>query len=200
VRSHEEMLNARRQTEEAETRIRLLENELGEVSELIYQDHLTGALNRRGMEEAFTREFARAERGRSPLSIAMLDVDHFKKLNDAYGHETGDQALVHLITVVKEILRPSDIVARYGGEEFIVIFPETDRDASVKIMTRLQRELTKRFFLQGNEKILITFSAGVAQRAGEETADAMIMRADAALYRAKQTGRNRVLPAEPPAI
>lgn len=199
VRSHEDLLNARRQAEESEERIRALETELGEVSELIYQDHLTGALNRRGMEEAFTREFARAERGKTPLSIALLDIDHFKKLNDTYGHEAGDQALVHLISVVKEILRPSDIVARYGGEEFLIIFPETDREAGVSIMTRLQRELTKRFFLHDNEKVLITFSAGVAQRHGPETADAIIARADAALYRAKQTGRNRVLPADPPA-
>ena len=197
IRSHDELESARRQAESAEQRIKDLEAELGQISGLVYQDHLTGTLNRRGMEDAFEREFARSERHGIPLSIALLDVDHFKRLNDTYGHETGDQALIHLSNVVKEILRPTDTVARYGGEEFVLILPNTAADDAVSIMTRLQRELTKRFFLHDNERILITFSAGVTQRAGEETSDTLIARADGALYRAKQTGRNRVLLAEP---
>lgn len=197
IRSHDELESARRQAESAEQRIKYLEAELGQISELVYQDHLTGTLNRRGMEDAFEREFARSERHGIPLSIALLDVDHFKRLNDTYGHDTGDQALIHLANVVKEILRPTDTVARYGGEEFVVILPNTADADAVSIMTRLQRELTKRFFLHDNERILITFSAGVTQREGQETSDAMIARADGALYRAKQTGRNRVLLANP---
>jgi diguanylate cyclase len=197
VRSHDELVSARKQVEAAEERIKTLEAELGEVSELVYQDYLTGTLNRRGMEDAFEREFARAERHGIPLSIALLDVDHFKRLNDTYGHEAGDQALIHLAKVVKEILRPTDTVARYGGEEFVIILPDTAADNAVKIMTRLQRELTKRFFLHDNNRILITFSAGVTEREGQESSDAMIARADGALYRAKQTGRNRVLLAQP---
>jgi len=129
-----------------------LEVELGQVSELIYQDHLTGMLNRRGMDEAFVREFARAKRGKRRFSVALLDIDHFKKINDTFGHEVGDQALVHLASVVKEILRPVDVVARYGGEEFVIILPDTAEADGVKIMTRLQRDLTKRYFLHENEK------------------------------------------------
>jgi len=196
VRSHEDLLNARRQAEAAEQKMHELELELGQVSELIYQDHLTGTLNRRGMDEAFVREFARANRGQKPISVALLDIDHFKKINDTFGHDVGDQALIHLSAVVKEILRPMDVVARYGGEEFVIILPDTNMDDGVKIMTRLQRDLTKRYFLHENEKLLITFSAGVAQRTSAESAEAMIARADSALYRAKQAGRNRVLPAE----
>jgi diguanylate cyclase len=196
VRSHEELLNARRQAETAEQKMHELEVELGQVSELIYQDHLTGMLNRRGMDEAFVREFARAKRGQTAISVALLDIDHFKKINDTFGHEVGDQALVHLAGVVKEILRPVDVVARYGGEEFVIILPDTVEAVGVKIMTRLQRDLTKRYFLHENEKLLITFSAGVAQRSGEESAEALIARADNALYRAKQAGRNRVFAAE----
>ena len=196
VRSHDDLLHARRQADDAEQKMRELETELGQISELIYQDHLTGALNRRGMEEAFVREFARAERSKTHVAISLLDIDHFKKINDTYGHDAGDQALVHLTNVIKEILRPVDIVARFGGEEFLIILPDTSADDGMSIMTRLQRDLTKRFFLHDNTKLLITFSAGVAQRIGSETSDAMIARADHALYRAKQAGRNRVLLAE----
>ena len=196
VRSHDDLLHARRQAETAEQRMHALAIELGQMSELIYQDHLTGTLNRRGMDEAFKREFARAKRGQTAISIALLDIDHFKKVNDTFGHEVGDQALIHLAKVIQEILRPVDVVARYGGEEFVIILPDTNLEDSVSILTRLQRDLTKRYFLHGNEKLLITFSAGVAQREGEESADAIIARADSALYRAKEAGRNRVLAAE----
>lgn len=192
MRSQDELMNARRQAETAEQKMHELEAELGQVSELIYQDHLTGTLNRRGMEEAFMREFARAKRGQTPVSVALLDVDHFKKLNDTFGHEAGDQALIHLANVVKEILRPVDVVARYGGEEFVILLPDTGATDGVAVITRLQRELTKRYFLHENEKVLITFSAGVAQREEAETIEAILARADAALYRAKQAGRNRV--------
>ena len=119
-----------------------------------------------------------------------------KKINDTFGHDVGDQALIHLSKVVQEILRPVDVVARYGGEEFVIILPDTNLNDGVSIMTRLQRDLTKRYFLHENEKLLITFSAGVAQRNADESAEAVIARADDALYRAKQSGRNRVLPAE----
>lgn len=197
VRSHDELLASRRQVEEAEERIKRLEAELGEVSELVYQDYLTGTLNRRGLEDAFEREFARSERHGIPVSFALLDVDHFKRLNDTYGHEAGDQALIHLANVVKDILRPTDTVARYGGEEFAIILPDTAAGDAVNIMTRLQRELTKRFFLHDNERILITFSAGVTQREGQEPSETLMARADGALYRAKQSGRNRVLLARP---
>jgi len=197
VRSHDELVLARKQVEAAEQKIKDLETEIGEISELVYQDHLTGTLNRRGLEDAFEREFARSERHGMPISVALLDVDHFKKLNDAYGHDAGDKALVHLANVVKEILRPTDTVARYGGEEFVVILPNTTQDDGVNIMVRLQRELTKRFFLHENERILITFSAGITQRVDSESAENMISRADGALYRAKQSGRNRVYPALP---
>lgn len=196
VRSHDELEHARRQADTAEQKMRDLEIELGQVSELIYQDHLTGTLNRRGMEEAFIREFARAQRARTPVSVALLDIDHFKKINDTYGHDVGDQALIHLASVVKEILRPVDVVARYGGEEFVIILPDTSAEDGVGVMTRLQRDLTRRYFLHENEKLLITFSAGVAQRDNAETAEALIARADAALYLAKQAGRNRVFLAQ----
>ncbi len=182
----------------AEERIRELEAQLVQVSGLVREDPLTKALNRRGLEDAYEREAARADRQTKPMCVALLDIDNFKHLNDVHGHQAGDEALVHLARVVKRTMRPGDILARYGGEEFLLLLPETRAEEAVEVMTRLQRNLTRTFFLHDNERVLITFSAGVAQReAGEGHTDA-IARADKALYRAKQAGKNRVAAAATP--
>ncbi|MBK9702985.1 MAG: diguanylate cyclase [Betaproteobacteria bacterium] len=159
------------------------------------QDHLTTLPNRRGLARAFESEAARSERRDEPLSLAVLDIDNFKSVNDTLGHQAGDLALVHLARVVRQALRPSDVIARFGGEEFVILLSDTRVDDAVKVMTRVQRELTKRFFLHNNEKVLITFSAGVAQRVVGESQDDLVERADRALYRAKEAGKNRVLAA-----
>ena len=196
LRSHDELVSSRKQADDAEQRIRQLEQELEQVSELVREDQLTGALNRRGLDEVLEREYKRADRNPTPISIALLDVDNFKRLNDSLGHQAGDQALIHLATVVKETLRPSDSVGRYGGEEFLIVLPDTDLQEGVATISRLQRELTKRFFMHNNERQLITFSAGVALRRVDESFDDTIGRADKAMYQAKQTGKNRVVAAE----
>jgi len=195
-RSHEELVEARSHVQEADNRIQALEKELEEVANLVREDQLTGALNRRGMDEAFEREIARAGRAAAPLSLALLDIDHFKKLNDSLGHQAGDQALVHLSRVVKKLLRPTDVLARYGGEEFLIMLPNTEVAEGQQVMQRVQRELTKEYFLHDNQKVLITFSAGVAQMQAGEGRDGLIARADAAMYKAKASGRNRVELAE----
>lgn len=195
-RTRDELIQARKEVETAESKVRDLEAELEQVSEKVREDQLTGALNRHGMEEAFHRELSHTERTGRPISVALLDLDNFKRLNDTYGHQAGDAALVHLTKVIREIVRPSDEVARYGGEEFIVIMPDTDLNGGVQVITRLQRELTKRFFLHNNERLLITFSAGVALRNAGEQSDSIIARADAAMYKAKLAGKNRVFPAD----
>lgn len=195
-RSRDEMEETRKQVEASENKIKELEAELDKTTSLVQEDFLTGTLNRRGMEDAFEREFSRSERTHTPLCVGLLDIDYFKRLNDTYGHDAGDDALIHLVHVVKEALRPTDVIARFGGEEFIIILPETGIEEGMKTMTRLQRELTKKFFLHKNEKVLITFSAGIALRQPHESADAIISRADQALYKAKAAGRNRVLAAE----
>jgi diguanylate cyclase len=122
-----------------------------------------------------------------------LDIDNFKKLNDSMGHATGDIALAHLATVAKECMRPQDTLARYGGEEFVILMPDTPLEKGIEAMTRLQRELTKRFFMAGTEKVLITFSAGVAQLVSDEAGVDAIKRADQAMYLAKRAGKNRVV-------
>jgi diguanylate cyclase len=196
MRSRDDLLSARQQAQNAEQRVHELEGELERVSEQVREDQLTGALNRRGMEDAMAREIARAKRSNKLLCVSVLDVDNFKKLNDTHGHAAGDAALVHLAKVIKHTVRPTDVIARYGGEEFIIILTETGLGEAVKVTGRLQRELTKRFFLHNNERLLITFSAGVAEYRTGDTDESLFQRADKAMYQAKVQGKNRVVSAE----
>lgn len=194
-RSRDELRSAQDQVSVAEKKISQLETELEETSHLIRHDQLTGALNRRGLEETFSKEIARSNRHETLLSLSLLDIDNFKKLNDSLGHDAGDQALIHLANICRQTLRPQDTVARFGGEEFILLLPETGLNDAAKTVTRLQRELTKRLFLHNNNKVLITFSAGVTEFRAEDDQASVIKRADEAMYQAKQSGKNRVVTA-----
>ena len=199
-RTRDLMIHDRDDAMRAEGRIQQLETQLAEMSNLVREDPMTHSLNRRGLDDEFARESARADRYRAPFSIALIDIDNFKALNDKRGHQTGDEALIHLVKVTKDELRITDHVARLGGEEFLIMMPNTGRDEAARIITRLQRSLTKKYFLDQNEQVLITFSAGVAERTQGESQDAAIARADAAMYEAKRTGKNRVcLAADAPA-
>jgi diguanylate cyclase len=195
--SQSAFLETQKKVEEAEKQINELTVKLDYISEVAHEDFLTGALNRRGMDEAIDREFERADRHNTPLSLAMIDIDHFKKINDTMGHSTGDVALAHLAKVVKSVLRSTDVLARYGGEEFVILLPGSKQTDAVNVIAGVQRDLTKNFFMHNSERVLITFSAGVSERATGEGIDAVLPRADAALYQAKQTGRNRVVGADP---
>ena len=192
-RSRDELRSTQQRVRESEERIRTLEQELESASELVRHDQLTGVLNRRGLEETFDKELSRATRHDTLLCVAILDLDNFKKLNDSLGHAAGDEALIHLATVCRETLRPQDTIARYGGEEFVILLPDTGVEDAVVALTRLQRELTRRIFMHGNQKTLITFSAGVTQVAPGDGQGEVIKRADAAMYEAKRSGKNRVL-------
>ena len=191
-RAYDKLVLERDTAQQAEGRIKQLETQLAEMSTLIREDPLTHSLNRRGLDDEFAREASRADRQKAQLCIAVLDIDNFKALNDKLGHQTGDEALIHLVTVAKEELRLTDQIARLGGEEFLIMMPSTSLDAAATIITRLQRNLTKKYFLDNNEKVLITFSAGIAERALGESQESLIKRADSAMYEAKQTGKNRV--------
>ena len=131
-----------------------------------------------------------------PLCVALLDMDDFKRLNDSLGHKAGDHALIHLSSVIQTTLRPSDSVARYGGEEFVLLLPDIELKEAVETIERLQRELTKKFFLHENERVLVTFSAGVALLNPEESLEDVVGRADKAMYHAKKAGKNRVFAAQ----
>jgi diguanylate cyclase len=186
---------ARTKVAEAERKVAELEGELARASELVRHDQLTGALNRRGLEEVLDKEINRARRRESPLCIAVLDIDNFKKLNDSMGHDAGDEALVHLVATVKEALRPQDTCARYGGEEFVVVLPDTALEDARQVLVRVQRELTRKYFMHDNQKILITFSAGVTELPMDEDREHAIKRADELMYQAKTTGKNKVVAA-----
>jgi diguanylate cyclase len=192
ARSRDELLESRVKAQDYEQQVRKLEAEMAELSDRLHEDPLTELLNRRGFGQAFDAEVARAERHDRPLCLALLDVDNFKHLNDRFGHQAGDRALVHLANVLRASIRPTDVIARYGGEEFVIVLPDTSIEAAAGVMARVQRNLTRRIFLNNHERVLITFSAGVAQRTSGEGQDDLLARADRALYEAKQAGKNRV--------
>lgn len=197
MRSREEILTAKKFVAEAEEKIEILQMQLAQMSELVMEDSLTGSLNRRGIDDLFEKELARADRKKTPICIALLDLDDFKKLNDTHGHLVGDQVLIHLVRIVKETLRTIDVIGRFGGEEFLILLPDTRADDAVRVVTRLQRELTKNIFMFNNQGLLITFSAGIAEHINhEEDQTSLVNRADMALYKAKAQGKNRIIIAE----
>ena len=172
-------------------RVAELETEMRRLSDEVSTDQLTQIANRRGLLQAFEAERARLDRTGTELSVGLLDIDNFKRLNDNLGHGAGDEALKALASVVGKTLRPTDLVARYGGEEFVVLLPDTPVDEGLQILTRLQRSLTGGLFMHENKQVFVTFSAGVTTyRVGERLEDAL-ERADQALYEAKRTGKNR---------
>ena len=191
--ARDELRDMREKAHITEVELVKLHQELDRVSSQARHDPLTGALNRKGLDEALEREISNERRKSTPLCLALLDIDNFKKINDRLGHAVGDGALTHLASVAREVMRPQDTLARYGGEEFVLLLPDTALGNGIEAMTRLQRELTTRIFLSGNEKILITFSAGVAQLGSNESGLEAIRRADQAMYLAKRAGKNRVL-------
>lgn len=195
ARSRDELSLMQKRVQEAEQEVARLQSELSTTSKMIRHDPLTGALNRKGLDEALQKEVNRYQRQGGDLSIALLDIDNFKQINDDRGHAVGDAALVHLATVIQETVRSQDTLARYGGEEFVVLLPNTGTEAAVSIMTRVQRELTRKFFMANNDKVLITFSCGLVNVAQAEDPHEALQRADAAMYLAKRSGKNRVISA-----
>ncbi|MBK9663609.1 MAG: GGDEF domain-containing protein [Nitrosomonas sp.] len=191
-----DFLAARTEVSLAQNKINQLEIELMAMGEKVHEDHLTGILNRRGLDNAYERETSRALRHQVPLCFALLDIDNFKQLNDMLGHQAGDNALVYLVESIKETTRPEDVVSRYGGEEFVILLPNTQLEEAVQILSRVRRTLTKKFFLHENKRLLITFSAGIAQHRPEESQGHIFKRADEALYRAKKSGKNQILVSE----
>jgi diguanylate cyclase (GGDEF)-like protein len=158
-------------------------------------DPLTGCHNRRGFDEVLANELSRALRHQQPLSLVFLDIDHFKRINDDFGHEVGDQALQRIGRVVRHTFRASDSACRYGGEEFALVFPSTSKEDGLAMAERL-RELVESLPPTAEVPRSMTASFGVAAFPDDGADSAALIRsADRALYQAKANGRNRVEPA-----
>lgn len=191
-----DLIAARAEAEVAQSQINQLETQLQVMGEKVHEDHLTGILNRRGFDNAYQREASYAARNQTPLCFALLDIDNFKQLNDTHGHHVGDNALCHLVAAVKETVRMEDVVSRYGGEEFAILLPNTTLKEATQAISRIRRYMTKKFFLHDNNRLLITFSAGVAQFHPGESQEDIFKRADTALYSAKKNGKNQIVAAD----
>lgn len=163
-----------------------------EFQNLSWKDPLTGIANRRHFTEEAGKAVALAERSKMPLVLAMLDLDHFKRVNDRYGHPVGDEVLVEMVRRCLICLRNSDTMGRWGGEEFIVLFPLTSLDAGLQACERLRAAMADTAFETSAGQLAITLSCGLAERKPGEKLELLIERADAALYEAKHRGRNRV--------
>ncbi|WP_051534697.1 sensor domain-containing diguanylate cyclase [Deefgea rivuli] len=158
-----------------------------------HTDPLTGLLNRRALYERADQEIDRAKRSQKPLSVIMMDIDHFKKINDTYGHEVGDQALLKLAIQCLKTLRSTDLMARAGGEEFVILLPDTDLAKAQEVAERL-RVVIENTQIQPPAQAAFhyTISQGVAQTLANETLNQVMVRADSAMYTAKKSGRNQV--------
>ncbi|WP_455211455.1 diguanylate cyclase [Kaarinaea lacus] len=183
---------------ESNARLHDLEQESQQLRHRLTQEHqqaihdtLTGVFNRLAYEERIEQEFARWKRYHQPLVLLIFDIDHFKRINDTYGHKAGDKALKLIAKTLQKNLRESDFLARFGGEEFIVLMPQTELSAAIGAANKLREAVQANQFHYQQKRVHITISCGASQFKDEDTIDSAFQRADQALYKAKQNGRNR---------
>jgi diguanylate cyclase (GGDEF)-like protein len=179
-----------RNLKQSETALR---NALEEVERLAITDSLTGLYNHRHLFELAGRELQRARRYQLPLSVMMVDIDEFKRVNDTYGHAMGDQVLQGIAECCRKELREVDVIGRYGGDEFVALLPETGLSAACQVAERLRKSIAERMIDTKAGRITVTASLGIAVLDDEHpTPESLLDRADQALYVAKQNGRNRI--------
>jgi diguanylate cyclase (GGDEF)-like protein len=170
------------------TRLRQGRDELERLSRT---DGLTGLPNRRYLMETVEKEILRAQRNQRPFSLMMIDVDHFKQYNDAFGHLAGDEVLTRLGEALSETIRSADYCGRYGGEEFTALLPDTPLEQATEVAERIRARMAEHSF--GEDRPAVTLSIGIGECPTDgDTLEAVLARADAAMYHAKQTGRDRV--------
>jgi two-component system, cell cycle response regulator len=178
-------------TRELNKKNRELEAANSTITKLMNTDPLTGLTNRRQLKEMLDAEMSKARRHGHPLSALMTDIDHFKSINDAYGHDTGDKVLVKVAQALRSTCRKEDIVARFGGEEFVVILPDSPAASAVECAERIRKAVEETVYPGIDRPVTASFGATLFLQT--DTEDSLIKRADAALYEAKETGRNRVV-------
>jgi two-component system cell cycle response regulator len=183
-------------------RIKRLADELERVNknlaELATIDPLTQVANRRAVEQRLAHEFQRERRYKHPLACILIDIDHFKAVNDNFGHPVGDKVLIEVAVAIRESIRTTDLVARFGGEEFIVVAPETNMHFAQMVAERIRRAISEKTAAKADQGLpAVTASLGVASTDVKVTTESeLVAKADAALYRAKHEGRNRVVVAD----
>ena len=185
IKSHRDYL--RHYARALERQTRSLESQIAQAR----TDSLTGLANRRALDEELQRRYSESQRTGSPLSIMLIDVDHFKGFNDRHGHRTGDEALRVIAATLRDAMRQLDLVARYGGEEFVVLLPGTAIEGAILVAERTRQDLADSRFRYDGKEFSLTVSIGVAQLATNEHVSRMLQRVDQALYAAKGAGRNR---------
>ena len=183
---------------DSNARLHALEQESQQLRQRLTQEHqqaihdtLTGVFNRLAYEERMEQEFARWKRYHQPLVLLIFDIDHFKRINDTYGHKAGDKALKLIAKTLQKNLRESDFLARFGGEEFIVLMPHTELNAAIGAANKLREAVEANQFHYQQKRVHITISCGATQFTDDDSIDGAFQRADQALYKAKQNGRNR---------
>jgi two-component system cell cycle response regulator len=171
-----------------------LRNMVSSAVELAITDPLTGLYNRRYLDAHLRSAVARAEATSKPVCVLVFDIDHFKEVNDTYGHDAGDDVLREFAERLRRGVRNIDLVSRYGGEEFLLVMPETDAEFAGAVAERLRSDVEKVAFKTRSGTFPVTVSIGIAEWQGaSDTAEALMKRADTALYSAKRSGRNRVV-------
>ncbi|MCF8178915.1 MAG: GGDEF domain-containing protein [Sulfuritalea sp.] len=155
-------------------------------------DELTGIINRRGVLNDLEIEIARCQRYGRPLTVLMIDIDHFKDINDSHGHASGDDALRSIVQSMTTVLREADVIGRFGGEEFLVLLPDLGGDGAIAAAQRLRERVETSELMLAERREKVTISIGVSFYKSNDTSSTLVARADKALYRAKANGRNRV--------
>jgi diguanylate cyclase len=168
-----------------------LETALAAAQQQSTRDSLTGTLNRRGFEALMEAELARCARQSQTMVVIMIDADHFKKINDAHGHQVGDQTLKSLATLVQRSLRRNDHLARIGGEEFVAVLPGTGLEEATSAAEKIRERVANAKFHVNGSPVPVSVSCGISEYADGDTVNTLVARADDALYQAKSSGRNR---------
>ena len=183
----------RKQLHAMEQEADLLRHQLQQKHTEAMRDVLTGIPNRLAYEERIFSELARSKRYGKPFVCLVVDVDHFKKVNDTFGHPAGDRVLKIIAEVLQDNIRAADFVARFGGEEFIVLMPETEQKAGLKVAEKLCRKIDRCDFYYRENPVPISISGGLTESTAEDNAESIFERADNAMYEAKQAGRNNII-------
>lgn len=175
---------------------RHLEEQNAELQRLANTDYLTDLYNRRRFFHSADKEFTEAIQNRRPISVTLIDLDHFKRVNDTYGHLVGDHVLIHIAHLIRDFCREKDMAARYGGEEFAILHPNIEKQVAFQVVEEIRKKVEATPFVFNSDEISVTLSAGIIDTVGCHACprvDELLGLADKALYRAKGAGRNKVV-------